>query len=664
MPQRRVKKPEVWINGSFAPFAHAVSVYQGVGGLRMNAAEVQIDLGHHGYNKRNIDRTLGDGLGVTIEVFTRGASRVHLGVADREEARISGQESKTLISTLPPRWFGKTLWGQRQYNPGSSRLRHPLVDDTITFNPIVDGKYEPNMRTNFLPGAGYNIFVDPGATKSQSSRNYHGIANGAHEWRLADALKYVCWESNPLEERILNPAVNGNGEVDGMKLDQVLFNMTLRTGGYLPETLDALLEPFGYTWFVDVAAGGKPQMHVMKLGEPWTNLKTYLYLQRPGSVVSIAESDTSELLALDIAHSDTDRINAVRTRGGRKLIEATFELIPGWDKQYDGYWHEDQQNYLPAKDEPAWKTSPHLQDVHRKWVLNEAGDYNTLRGVSTTDLSVLLQQGIAEVFQNPETWIVLPKRRRFHPTLTCDKNGDPVGTTHGVLVERWAWEQGSQAKWVPLNTEEDDHQSFVLLDKECGIYFTGALVSHLMRAGYIRGEARIRVTATIELDTPIELSTPNVAGADRRELVIDFPTRFRHHYYWEGQDAGKISQSSLWFGGNRADYTTKATDQSEEMLLFAVSLRDAWNMADVSGQATIEGVDLRRFYLGEAVLGVMPRKFMFQAAASRWPQVVGVTFDINGQQTILELRTTRPLDSDISRIISDKRARRVRDELT
>jgi hypothetical protein len=385
---------------------------------------------------------------------------VHLGVADREEARISGQESKTLISTLPPRWFGKTLWGQRQYNPGSSRLRHPLVDDTITFNPIVDGKYEPNMRTNFLPGAGYNIFVDPGATKSQSSRNYHGIANGAHEWRLADALKYVCWESNPLEERILNPAVNGNGEVDGMKLDQVLFNMTLRTGGYLPETLDALLEPFGYTWFVDVAAGGKPQMHVMKLGEPWTNLKTYLYLQRPGSVVSIAESDTSELLALDIAHSDTDRINAVRTRGGRKLIEATFELIPGWDKQYDGYWHEDQQNYLPAKDEPAWKTSPHLQDVHRKWVLNEAGDYNTLRGVSTTDLSVLLQQGIAEVFQNPETWIVLPKRRRFHPTLTCDKNGDPVGTTHGVLVERWAWEQGSQAKWVPLNTEEDDHQSF------------------------------------------------------------------------------------------------------------------------------------------------------------------------------------------------------------
>lgn len=663
MPSRDAIRPEIWLNGEYDPHSELEYCERSAGGDKLDYAVIRFDLARRG--NRLADRLIGGELDFECEIFATARSNrlvLHWGVVEQVEPNINpNDETIRLVSRISNRHFGRPIWGQRHYNPQTAQV--PLLDQPIVFNPIVNARPYPNMRGTPLSPLGSPLFLAPEVARTQAGAAYHDTSERV-PWTLAGAVSYLCAECNFDQRRIYNPTLSElTAFVSQYVSDsgQLLRNVHLNNGLYLPEALTQILEPFGFGWYVKLLGPGQRKIELFRAGEgrPRTVL-----LQSIGSVLDV---DQSEVEILDVVASNGERINQARGVGGKKVIEATFELVPAWSQAVD---FSDPYS-LPEKDSEEWFEQPETHRVWRDWVLNEAGDYNGSRPTVSQppDLSVLLQYGGAET-RNPETGQVLPRRRKFLPMLTLGDDDKPLGSHHGCVVEFFDPGYAGGGQWVPVYQGEEDW-TVKLLENECGIRFDGSVPPVELYEIFQDTEAmpRLRITAAIEIDTPLECLAPNPGARETTELLLDVEQRYVQRYYFTeaaGTDPQLSPSAYPGILSATGTFRTSAVDDSEALLSFVTAVRAAWDQQDIAGALVLEGFDqLNPYEIGDLVTRVEGRELRFQADeyGDRFPQIYAIKFDAQAQRVTLTLNTFREIDAYIGNVLGDKRQRRARHEL-
>lgn len=219
-----------------------------------------------------------------------------------------------------------------------------------------------------------------------------------------------------------------------------------------------------------------------------------------GQQVCFSPSRSSESPHRLLEATDADEGHSLRgsceAPGWR--VESTFELHPGWDPALSVF--PDEQYNPETSDDFAV-----LGSVFRRWVLNEDGAFSLApHHLPRHDLSALFGQTISAA----ETC-------RFRAPLTRDPEGKP----QPVLVE--VSEDGGQTWRVVLKRS--------LLADRAGIRISDPSLSTEYLEAARSGQARVRVTASVQSPTPI--ATDRWWGLAfsgvHRDVVFETGDRFR-----------------------------------------------------------------------------------------------------------------------------------------
>jgi len=203
--------------------------------------------------------------------------------------------------------------------------------------------------------------------------------------------------------------------------------------------------------------------------------------------------------------------------GDRKVHESTFALIAGWDDSLATY---DPDDFSPSAN-PDFAT---IRDVFRKWVLNEDGRYSRspYGREDSPDLSAIFED---------ESYVRRP--RRFLECLSRDALGRSLGVYAEVSLD-------GGTSWQRLAITAR------VLPGECGLYLTDDPLPPRYLAAVMRGQVRMRVTASIESDSRLRAEH---ADAEAEEL----PGRTRHILAPGGYRYRRVAPSSRFYGSGDAD---------------------------------------------------------------------------------------------------------------
>jgi hypothetical protein len=224
-----------------------------------------------------------------------------------------------------------------------------------------------------------------------------------------------------------------------------------------------------------------------------------LNCQRKGQSLALSRTNIAALHGRREFYPVTHRYIG---QGDYKVYEATFELVQAWDPA------------LESTDYSTFSASTNAQfhqveDVYRKWCLNEAGDYTgaPFNCGPAYDFSKLF-----------ETDSYLRRRRRFWPALSTDGQDQSLGYFLEVSFDDGAhW-------WRYLHAFNN------LLD-ECGIWLSSDQLDVDTWVAALKGMLRFRITASIVSDErlacvvadgPVGSTVPVV------DHVVTLPRRFKY----------------------------------------------------------------------------------------------------------------------------------------
>lgn len=676
---------EIRVNGYVDPRLRAISIQQSLGGANADHAILAFDFGpalpafggDNGADPRQahlVDVSLaklniGPGgnnyVGAVCEIsqIPGGGGTpevVHFGRISLAQAKIGrDSEALQLVSRFDRQMFGAPLLFQRVLDPATQQLT--TLEEPCVFNPEIDGVSFPNRRFpkgTTTAGDSRPLFVHPESLRTIAAGLYQraltpleAILSGeilespSTGWTLPTAVQYLCAECNPLQRYVQNPTDAGLAVLDTDP--GTLRHHVLSPGLYLNEALDQLLTPYGYTWRIEYLAPGQRRLRCERQGS--NDLPPQpIRLQRPGATLDPALSDAADI---DLDCDTGQVVNQVRVLGAFTQVEATFELVPAWLKAADNTsFLNTIKSYQTSPGEFAWDSTPQYHRVHRDWVLNEAGDYNGLRpGNAAFDLTALFRQVYGD--EHPT---IAAKRRRFLPTLTVKRGSNvgaggenqPIGEHGGIKVE---WFNNLTSQWTPA-AASDAGFSVKILTSECGIRFDGDHPPYQLIAAVQAGTARVRVTATIESDTRLSYVAPREANSlafDVVETVLDMP----HSFHLRAVNRQNPNRSNYH---DSQYYVALEADGREAMARFANLLRQHWDMADVSGNVQIEGLDRGRYKLAGTVDLIDNRGIRLNAVGDGsggiYPQIVSRTLDVQNQREILHLATFRRDVRDVLRL--------------
>jgi hypothetical protein len=646
MPSRDAPQITVYLDGLAVPNIQAMRVERSVGGARLDHAVLRVAGGSqlyvenlqlpHGVNPLVVIKgTLADGKQKTF--FVGKATRQRITIDEHTE-------SNEFVAQLAEYLFGNPLEFFEDYDVAAKTTAisfRPLV-----FNPEIDGRTYGNKRASTFAIFDSNLFIDTEALRSDPARKYQGepplpapgTPDTVNLWDLSEAVYYLCTNLNLLETYVHNPTLAVLRSVIDDEHDLVR-NLHIPFGTYLPKALDLLLEPLGYSWYVaidDKTAALTIRVFQRGVGTAVTSV----YLQPRGAQLNLAPDSGDELsntCAVEIDYDIGSLYNQVVAFGDYEEYESTFTLFPLWDATKDN---------LIAYPPQLWTGAPDFvkngfHDVWRKWGLNEAGDYIGLRPeiqrpYPFDELGLSASQ-------------TLPRRRRFLPTLTLGPDLRPIGHLKGCTLELYSpyWKEGAGWRQVTAGCE--------LLETECAVYFgdreipqeilmlaqSAPVVGGFATQHSAASQIKIRITACVRFDrlyTRVlrEKSSPN---DETHTLVLDWAHLF--HYR-------QVTQTSQYYAdvASGAKLATQDNDYAA-MNAFCDRIRQAWDMAAVHGPLTIEGVDDWRdppaYDVGMSVDALVGRDVSFNAVASgkAYPQIVGITYDFQRQRTTLQLERFR-----------------------
>jgi hypothetical protein len=555
---------------------------------------------------------------------------------------IGGNESVIIEARQAPYHFGKYVDGMIEYN--AKDKKHQALPQAIEFNPTVNfssysGKRIANTRGLGVVRGNMNdlrkygkgecfVFLDPVSVYTPAARRF---AIGSSEtrqqdkdegqflasdkkWTLKEAVYTLCWTLNEEQENFKNPSRDELALLDGSQV--LMHDIVIPLGTFLPEALDRVLNPFGYAWRVDYVRKGVRKLAVFQRG---VGPKKTLKLQKPGENLDLKKTNMENG---DFACGNQSLINRVEAFGDFKLYESTWELKKSWEASYDTIDPALLVDGGGGGDTgiDKWADRPQHHRVWRDWVLNEAGDYNGVRS------EYRLPYDFKDVFGTD----TVPRRRRFLPCITLDRDRVPVGA-NGYFVE---YNNGTDDDW-----QDASGIGFEILTNECGIRFT---IATLPPEISMMPNLRIRITASVYSDERIKHTTkptPNSPQPDVAPTLIDVTDRFHFR---------KIHKDSEFLKGEKKDrYENSQVDDTKRLIEFAERIVAATDHLDVRGTAVIPNLDGDPYDLGDIIEKIEGRDISLNAGGPssspliRHPQVVGITYDYTNQKRILALEVFR-----------------------
>jgi len=291
-------------------------------------------------------------------------------------------------------------------------------------------------------------------------------------WTYVAALRYLVGEH-------LEWAVGDLGELDRWGGQEQVRELSV--GGLSPLTaLERVCEQAGLCYRVEDVPGPEEQVYaVLVFYRAGEGREIFLQHQPAGETLSMAGTN---LVKVQLNTEGAGATIRAVGRGSVKRFESTFELVEGWDQSLE---ENDYDLYSPSMNEDFAT----YQQVFRKWVLNEAGDYS----------EAPYQQGevydLSKVFS---TTIYERSRRRFEPGLSRTEQGEPISSASGALGYFLEVSYNSGASWQPYGG------AFHILKEECGIYLSGDQLGPEVWVAICKGVLRFRITCSIEGDEPLE----------------------------------------------------------------------------------------------------------------------------------------------------------------
>lgn len=624
MPVRSATHPVVFLGGSQQPDEdyHVIRCTQNMGGGQLDSCEIFHDLGPtaKANNQRRSAHLIntfmppGKDIECEVQAVVNGQIKVYHWGKIKEIREETGEQldREILISRVEPHFFGDPVVGYVVRNPATGDDQ--FVNLPMIFNPAIDSIVEGNRSPFLMQDKPAYLFLDPESCRTLPARQYaQGLSSGNRfKWHLTDAVHHLLQILNFSEVYFKNPTRDELRIVLGEDED-LLRDIVIPFGTYLPKALDLILDPYGFSWRIDY----QPFLRTIRVLRRDLATPIDIPMQLPGEE---ADGRAGNVAELKVGFNWSPLVNEIWGYGSRAIYESTFELQRPWAPAQDTLHAIDL-----ATDADDYETYPR---VWRDWVLNEAGDYKGVRDEFETfaDLPALIGGGIL-----PEAFV--PRRRKFLKMLSMHTDDpdaeDEVGITHGVELEWYNINNPNGATWQPVTWP------FALLEKECGIRFIGHFPPEEMIV--TTSGVKLRITACVESDLVLFRDAPMQGSSMSGEAVplhVDLSSRFHLRVvgtsskYFATVDAGSRSSDAIDDGTKLQDYIN--------------DLRDTWDRLDVNGVLSVEGCD-NMYTVGDGVRQINGRLIFLNATSSgsAYPSVMSIEFDFEQQRTALQLSTYR-----------------------
>lgn len=508
--------------------------------------------------------------------------------------------------------FGEVLTQSSYWDPIADTERR--VHLPVVFNPEIDDAIEPNRsdRTDGTRGD-CSLFFHPESHRLPGAVALQGQV--ADHWTLSEATHWLIWNCNRQETYITNPTLDDLQAAFAGHDDGQLKNFSLPFGRYLPELLDALLTPFSFGWFLVHTLDDDVRKTTFKFYRRGDGPKVSLFQQAPGETIDPVKTTAERISA---SYDITRLANRIIGRGALELREGTFPLLPGWEE-------EDDATPLEELDE-SQETSREKPFVGRKWILNEAGDYNTFRSwIQRFDLTPVL--GASHII----------RRRKFRRCLSEHSAGDDADS-NGYVLEWWDADQESAASptqktdpgWIKVRWP------YRVLEKECGVLFTGPTPPDALWNLFQDDpqSVHLRITASIEGDVALEaVAGRRTSSPNGEDVTLFLGVKDRFHYR-------QVTAESIY-----ADDPADDADDRTALDNYCQAIRDQQDAAEVSLSVGLKGLNHPEYKIGQLIDKVEGRNLTFNAnkpatGQPRRLQIVGknLTF-AGGQKTELLIET-------------------------
>jgi hypothetical protein len=329
-------------------------------------------------------------------------------------------------------------------------------------------------------GMSYTIF----SSSSDQSRMWYG-------WEIIHYL--LCEYAGRGIVRV--PGIN---ELSGLCGDYVIRNLDVN-GKTVLEALASCCDKMGLSFRFESDLSDSDFGQVLVFYRSGLGRESLLYCQKRGEDFSCRRTNVVKIRSRKHFWPVTHRYIGF---GEYEVYEATFDLVKGWDTSKET---TDYDIYSPVRNPQFFL----VQNIYRKWCLNEAGDY--------TDEPY--NQGEAFDFSHIFGVKDYDRRRRcFQHCLTCDKQGDGMG-----YYLQASYDSGvSWSEYV---------YPFEMLTDECGIWLSSDLIDGDTWVALVYGNLRLRITASIRSDRRLSCEVsdgPLNSMAPVRDHLMTFSKQFRY----------------------------------------------------------------------------------------------------------------------------------------
>ncbi len=552
---------------------------------------------------------------------------VFWGDLTQQQIKVAQGETVTVLGRIADYHFGLPCDGYDAWDYLTNTVVR--VENDPIFNPLIDGVIEENRSGRTHPTSFYSLWVNPETIRTPNAQSLAGEVD-AGPWNLADAVDSTCkllnagiYLRNP---DVVNAAILSDANPP--------TNISLKRGSYLPDYLDGLLPPHGFSWFVshaqkttdpddpDSTLVSERQIRIFKIGE---GIRREVWFQFPGSALDL---DEQNLRAFSMIHDVSQLANKIVGKGSLIAREVTIELYRGWSVADDDLTLDD----LSADKENFPETQYYAgkQDVWRSWLANEDGSISGLRP----------EDPVLQVFPTPTTPTDLssvlgpsvPRRRALGRCLTRDADGKRLPPQLEWFTPDSVWEPAPK------------HWTWTVMPDRIGVYFTGPTPPQELRRNALN--VRLRITGTITGDARL------TATANRREsspnarevvLHLDLPDRFHDRQLasgdaWTGQDPSTGEQTVFT---STMDQTNGADTREDSAALqsYVDTIQTTEESAVVSATLPIFGLDFS-YEIGQIITAIEGRNINFNrnsrsAATSKHLQIMGRRFLVQQQTTLL-----------------------------
>lgn len=393
----------------------------------------------------------------------------------------------------------------------------------------------------------------------------------AEFWSAADAVNYLLTTRLASDHRILLPTPERLERLCG----QVRLAGVDLTGLSLPDALERLAELSGCGFAIEPTAsvrdGGRWRMRWFAAAG---GRVVVLHHQPSGSKLS---ADTN-VWAGSLAFPHDGRREEWVALGEPERVESTFNLLPAWNPALEGQPHQDYSRangYFHL-----------VADVHRRWVLNEAGDW------STPPFNQGEPPDLAGLFG---THALVLRRRRFLPCLSRDAAGKSLGVAIEVSYD-------SGATWQTYAGRVE------VLAGEAGVRVADDQLPPAYWQAAVAGTLAVRVTATIESDARVRAVQADEPGPDDRRAV-------RRVRWLAGRFRRQWVHADSRFAGGSAD----AVDDRPALAAALAEYVRRHRESPARGTLTLPSISAV-FQVGDRVRGIGGQGLSFNADDRREPR--------------------------------------------